>query len=161
MKFSREILLVCVALGLTLSGGFSQDEAPQDLQVGAATAGQDPLPGETTNQEPAPQPQEDLSAGIGVVVRLNRNNGEIEIKKVLEDGAADRAGLRVGDVILKIDDFEVTGQDVDISVRHIRGAPGTKVVLTVRLLDETEPTEVSVVREVLDPKLIEKVKAGE
>ncbi|RME84160.1 MAG: S41 family peptidase [Caldilineae bacterium] len=58
---------------------------------------------------------------------------------------AEKAGLRPDDVILAVDDVDVTGMPLDRAVRLIRGPSGTHVLLTIRRGVEA-PFQVDVVR---------------
>ena len=66
-----------------------------------------------------------VGIGIGVV----EEDGRIVIKSVFEDGPAMEAGLKVEDVIVKVDGE--TPSDVDEAVAMITGEAGTKVLITV------------------------------
>jgi serine protease Do len=56
-------------------------------------------------------------------------DGGVLVRSVLKDSAAEKAGLKAGDVILRLDDIKVTSA-ADISAR-LRAAPGKAVQLTV------------------------------
>jgi carboxyl-terminal processing protease len=67
--------------------------------------------------------------GIGAVLGSIRDT--VVLGDVLPDGPAAGAGLRPRDRIVAIDDSSVTGWTVSHAVSHIRGRPGTPVVLGV------------------------------
>ncbi len=68
------------------------------------------------------------------------------------DGApADKAGVMAGDVVTKIDGTSVAGLTVDAAVAKVRGAKGTKVVLTI-VRKAAAPVEITVVRDVITQK---------
>jgi carboxyl-terminal processing protease len=68
--------------------------------------------------------------GIGVEVDF-RDEYVIVIAPI-EGSPAERAGVRSGDRIIAIDNMSVRGKSSEALVRKMRGAPGTKVVLTIR-----------------------------
>ncbi len=75
-----------------------------------------------------------LYRGIGVLLE-NNNAGQIEIVRVYPDSPAEAAGLRMGDVLLAVDEFEVNGFDgrsYNEAVNRIRGESGSEVRLTLR-----------------------------
>ncbi|WP_197513291.1 S41 family peptidase [Acidihalobacter aeolianus] len=72
-------------------------------------------------------------AGIGAEVRLKGR--QVIIVTPLDGTPAQRAHLRPGDIILKVDGKDVTGQPLGEVVDHIRGPVGTEVVL--ELMDPT------------------------
>jgi len=67
--------------------------------------------------------------GIGAEVRLKDH--QVVIVAPLEDSPALRAGLRSGDVILKVNGRDVAGLPLEQVVDLIAGPPGTPVTLTV------------------------------
>lgn len=67
--------------------------------------------------------------GIGVTLKFNSEATEIET--VLPDYPAEKAGLKAGDVILKVDDVEVVGETAANVASKIRGPSGTKVKLQI------------------------------
>lgn len=66
----------------------------------------------------------------------------------IKDSPADKAGLRPGDVIAKIDGVAVDGQTLEEARMKVRGPKGTPVVLTVER-DSAAPIEIEVVRDVI------------
>ncbi|MBC7224270.1 MAG: S41 family peptidase, partial [Anaerolineae bacterium] len=82
--------------------------------------------------------------GIGAVVRINEA-GRLEIVEVFEGQPAAEAGLRRGDLILKVDDTVIENMNVMEAVALIRGPEGTSVRLLVQRGEE-EPFEVTLVR---------------
>ena len=67
--------------------------------------------------------------GIGVEVAPEDDG--ITVPRPIADSPADRAGLRSGDVIVRIDDQPVQS-DVDAAIDQMRGPAGTQVKLSVR-----------------------------
>jgi carboxyl-terminal processing protease len=66
----------------------------------------------------------------------------------IEGSPADRAGLKLGDLITKVDDTAVKGLSLNEAVKRMRGEPGTKVLLTILRRDEDNRTfPVSITRE--------------
>ena len=69
-------------------------------------------------------------AGIGVVMGMD-NNKNIKIVAVMEDSPGQKAGLAEGDQIIAVDGTPVTEMAFDEVATHVRGEPGTDVVLTI------------------------------
>lgn len=78
--------------------------------------------------------QNDLSGTIGggIGAEISTRNSQITIVRVLKDNAAISAGLKDGDVILKINDESVDGWTVEQAVAQIRGDVGTTVKLAIQ-----------------------------
>lgn len=84
--------------------------------------------------------------GIGAEIGLK--DGALQIVSPLTGSPAERAGLRAGDLIVKIDGLETQGMGVDKAVTLIRGAKGTKVILNIfRSSEKKPPRDVTIVRE--------------
>jgi carboxyl-terminal processing protease len=71
--------------------------------------------------------------GIGVELTLEARVPEVIAP--IEGTPAAEAGIEPGDRIIKIDAQSTTGMDVEEIVKRLRGAPGTKVTLTVSRSD--------------------------
>ncbi|MEK9154962.1 MAG: S41 family peptidase [Patescibacteria group bacterium] len=86
-------------------------------------------------------------SGIGAEIGIK--NDQLIIIAPLKNTPAERAGLRAADKILKIDDSESSGLNVDEAVKKIRGKKGTTVVLTILRNDWEKPREISIVRDII------------
>lgn len=81
--------------------------------------------------------------GIGIEVVAE---GEaIKVLRPIDDSPAWRAGIRPGDVVLRIDDSPVRG-DVAAAIEQMRGPAGSLVRLTLRRADSREVVEVALER---------------
>ena len=76
--------------------------------------------------------------GIGVVITQNIDTQIITFTTVYENSPGEKAGLKDGDILYKVDGEEVTGQDLDTVVSKIRGEKGTTVEITVYRGDSME-----------------------
>ncbi|MCB0169434.1 MAG: S41 family peptidase [Anaerolineae bacterium] len=103
--------------------------------------------------EPEPAAQEKASlegqfGGIGAFVR--RDEAGRVILEPMREQAAEQAGLQTDDVLIGIDDTEITPEmTTDEIVALIRGEVGTEVILTVEREGETEPVKLTVVRAII------------
>lgn len=83
--------------------------------------------------------------GLGIEVGLQ--DGFIRVVAPIDDTPAQRAGIRAGDLITKIDDEAVQGISLNDAVDKMRGKVGTAVVLTLVRDGVEKPFEVRLVRE--------------
>ncbi len=91
--------------------------------------------------------QESLSGKFdGIGAHLGDRNGRPTILAPLPDTPAERAGLKAGDIVLKVDGKDVEGMHLSEVVAIVRGPAGTTVTLTILHADEATPVEISVVR---------------
>ena len=86
--------------------------------------------------------------GIGATVEQKDNR--IQVVAPIDGTPAQRAGLKPGDWITKIDGKDTTNLTVNDSVSLIRGPKGSKVVLTIVREGTPDPFDVSVVRDVIN-----------
>lgn len=84
-------------------------------------------------------------AGLGLVVEPTEDN-RIVIVSPIEDTPAEKAGIKSGDIILKVDGKDVNGTDLDAAVSMMRGTPGTSVTLTILKQGGAASTDVKITR---------------
>lgn len=72
--------------------------------------------------------------GIGVYVAPGDDN-LITVISPIEDTPGERAGIKPGDKIIKVDGREFTADKMDEAVKHMKGEPGTEVLLTIMRKD--------------------------
>jgi carboxyl-terminal processing protease len=82
----------------------------------------------------------------GVGLEVNMERGKVSVVAPIEGTPAARAGLRSGDVILRIDDIIVDERNVNDTIGRMRGKPGTRVKITVARENEDEPIDFSLIR---------------
>ena len=84
---------------------------------------------------------------VGVGIESTQEDGLIRVVSPIEGSPADRAGLKPGDLITRIDDTAVKGLSLNDAVKRMRGEPGTKVLLTILRKDENRSFPVTITRE--------------
>lgn len=67
----------------------------------------------------------------GLGIEINTEDGFVKIISPIDDTPAQRAGLKAGDLIIKVDDMSLRGVTSTEAVKKMRGEPGTEVSLTV------------------------------
>jgi carboxyl-terminal processing protease len=95
--------------------------------------------------------EEDLSGSFGGIgAEIDIRNNQLIIVAPLKDTPAERAGLKSGDKIIKIDEtFSNTLTMVEEAVKIIRGPKGTTVVLTILREGWELPKEIPIVRDII------------
>ncbi|OIO30628.1 hypothetical protein AUJ77_02355 [Candidatus Nomurabacteria bacterium CG1_02_43_90] len=84
----------------------------------------------------------------GIGVEITTKDGVLTVIAPLKGTPAERAGLKPGDQIIKIEKFITAGLTVDDAIKHIRGPKGTSVLLTIKRGDKI--TEVPVERDTIN-----------
>lgn len=92
--------------------------------------------------------------GLGIEVGME--DGFVKVVSPIEDTPAARAGLKAGDLIVKLDDTPVKGLTLNEAVKRMRGKPKTNITLTVVRKGEQKPIVVTLTREVIK---VQSVKA--
>jgi carboxyl-terminal processing protease len=85
--------------------------------------------------------------GLGIEVGME--DGFVKVISPIEDTPAYEAGLKSGDLIIKLDDTPVKGMSLNDAVKHMRGKPNTKITLTIIRKGEMKPIVVTLVRAVI------------
>lgn len=69
--------------------------------------------------------------GIGIYMIKNSKDNTIVVLSSIEGSPAEKAGLKTGDIIKKVNGVEVTGEDFDNVSGKIKGKEGTKVTIEI------------------------------
>src|SRR5450631_653617 len=85
--------------------------------------------------------------GLGIEVGVE--DGFIKVVSPIEDTPAFRAGIKAGDLIIKIDDTATRGLPLNKAVEKMRGKPGTQITLTIARKDVDTPLTFTLTREII------------
>lgn len=93
--------------------------------------------------------------GIGIV--FNAATDTISVLNVIPQGPSDKAGVRAGDRVVRIDNRDVAGQGIpqDSMVRMMRGPRGSNVKLSILRRGVDKLIDVDVVRDAIEVNSIE------
>lgn len=94
---------------------------------------------------------EDIKGAFeGVGMEIGIRNGQLQVIAPLEGTPAQKAGLRAGDKIIKVDDKPTADITTDEAVNLIRGSKGTEVILSIWRKDWGETKDIKIVRGVIE-----------
>lgn len=85
--------------------------------------------------------------GLGIEVTME--NGFVKVIAPIDDTPAQRAGIKPGDLIVRIDDKPVKGMTLQEAVSLMRGQPGTEVTLTIIREGEEKPLQITITRDII------------
>jgi len=85
----------------------------------------------------------------GLGIEIQSAEGGIRIVSPIEDTPADRAGVKAGDLIIKIDDEVARDMSLMEAVKKMRGKPGTSIMLTIYREGAGAPLEVKITRAII------------
>ncbi|MDY6992016.1 MAG: S41 family peptidase [Pseudomonadota bacterium] len=116
--------------GLDPHSAYLNPEAYQELQVG--TSGE--------------------FGGLGIEVGME--NGFVKVIAPIDDTPAKRAGVKAGDVIIRLNDTPVKGMSLSDAVKIMRGKPGTAIKLTLVREEEDKPLTIEITRDIIQVKSV-------
>lgn len=90
--------------------------------------------------------------GLGIEVGME--DGLVKVISPIEDSPAYAAGLKSGDLIVKLDETPVKGMTLNDAVKRMRGKPDTSIVLTVIRKNETKPLLFTLTRAIIKNKSV-------
>ncbi|MBU4613112.1 S41 family peptidase [Achromobacter sp. GG226] len=85
----------------------------------------------------------------GLGIEVGTRDGFVSVISPIEDTPAARAGVRAGDLIIKIDETATQGMPLQDAVKLMRGKPQTPIVLTIMREGEPKPIVVTLMRDVI------------
>jgi len=86
----------------------------------------------------------------GVGMEIGQKKGQLQVIAPLEGTPAQKAGLRAGDKIIKVDDTLTLDITLDEAVNLIRGEKGTEVTLSIWREEWGQTKEIKIVRGVIE-----------
>lgn len=85
----------------------------------------------------------------GLGIEVGTEDGFVKVVSPIEDTPAARAGVKAGDLIIKIDEKPTKGMPLNEAVKLMRGKPKTQIVLTLSRKGESRPIVVTIIRDVI------------
>lgn len=90
--------------------------------------------------------------GLGIEVTME--NGFVKVMSPIDDTPAQKAGIKAGDLIVRLDSTPVKGLALKDAVDLMRGKPGTDIVLTVIREGEEKPLKFTLTRAIIKVKSV-------
>jgi carboxyl-terminal processing protease len=85
----------------------------------------------------------------GLGIEIGTEDGFVKVISPIEDTPAERAGMRAGDLIIKVDDASTKGMSLTDAVKLMRGPVKTPVRLTVMRQGQDQPVVVDLIRDII------------
>jgi carboxyl-terminal processing protease len=92
--------------------------------------------------------------GLGIEVGME--DGFVKVVSPIEDTPAYKAGLKPGDLIVKLDDTPVKGMTLNDAVNRMRGKPGSVISLTIIRKGANKPIIAKLTRAVIKIKSVKR-----
>lgn len=90
--------------------------------------------------------------GLGIEVGME--NGFVKVVSPIDDTPAQKAGIKAGDLIVRLDDKPVKGMTLSDAVKIMRGEPGSQIVLTVIREGAEAPLKFEITRDIIKVKSV-------
>lgn len=90
--------------------------------------------------------------GLGIEVGME--NGFVKVVSPIDDTPAQKAGIKAGDLIVRLDDKPVKGMTLGDAVKIMRGEPGSQIVLTVIREGAEAPLKFELTRDIIKVKSV-------
>lgn len=90
----------------------------------------------------------------GLGIEISKKEGELIVVSPIEDTPAFRAGIKAGDVIFKIEDKFTDKMSIFDAVKLMRGAPGTKINVSIKRKDVPKLIEIDIERAIIQVKSV-------
>ena len=85
--------------------------------------------------------------GLGIVVGMK--DGFVNVISPIDDTPAERAGVKSGDLIIRLDDKNVKGMTLEDAVSVMRGKPNTNILLTIVRKGADKPLKIEITRAII------------
>lgn len=141
-------------------GKIDPQAAVNGAKAGLVSAGGDPYTVYMTATQ-AKELDNDLNGKLsGIGAQIGIKNNLLTVIAPVASTPAEKAGLRAGDLIAKINDEDTTGMSVDTAVSKIRGKAGTQVKLKI-VRPNTDPKDLTITRaDISVPSVTWNIKDG-
>lgn len=136
-----------------IQDNYLREVTQEDLYVGQlkgmVAALDDPYSEYLTREEYNELMEDTSGRFFGIGVYINAQDGYINVVSPIKNTPAEKAGLRSGDKIIKVNGDDISGANATEASKKIKGEKGTKVTLTIlRIEDEVANTfDVDVIRD--------------
>ena len=90
--------------------------------------------------------------GLGIEVGME--NGFIKVISPIDDTPAQKAGIKAGDLIIRLDDKPVKGMSLNDAVKTMRGEPGSEISLSIVREGVEQPLKIKIVRDIIKVKSV-------
>ena len=90
--------------------------------------------------------------GLGIEVTME--SGFVKVISPIEDTPAFQAGVKAGDLIIKLNKKAIKGMTLSDAIKIMRGKPNTPITITVLRKGETKPIVITIIRAIIKIKSV-------
>ena len=154
---SEKISLIATMLDKKYVDDIDLDEIQEGIYDGMVKAIGDPYTDYMTAEEFSQflSDNEGEFFGVGIEVVSDKDDGSIRVIAPIVGTPAEKAGILPEDRIIKVNDTDVSGNDIDTAIDLIKGDEGTPVNITVYRKNTGEIKSFDIVRAKIDVVTVE------
>lgn len=97
----------------------------------------------------------------GLGIEVTQEEGFVKVVSPIDGTPASEAGIEAGDFITHVDGESVLGLTLDEAVDLMRGPVGSEIIITIAREGETEPFDVSIIRDTIKLTAVRSRTEGE
>ena len=90
----------------------------------------------------------------GLGIEVTEENGVVKVVSPIDDTPAAEAGIQANDLIIQVNGESTLDMTLDESVDKMRGPVGSEIIITIAREGETEPFDVTIVRDIIEIKAV-------
>ncbi|HEC19378.1 MAG TPA: S41 family peptidase, partial [Gammaproteobacteria bacterium] len=94
-------------------------------------------------------------------IEVGMEDGFVKVISPIDDTPAQRAGVKAGDLIIRLDEKPVKGMTLHDAVKIMRGKVGTEITLTIIREGEEKPLKITITRDVIKVKSVRSKDLGD
>lgn len=92
----------------------------------------------------------------GLGIQVGMEDGFVKVISPIDDTPAFHAGIKAGDLIIRLNDKPVKGMTLNDAVNIMRGKPGTEITLSIIRDDNNNPITMTIKRDIIKVKSVKK-----
>ena len=90
----------------------------------------------------------------GLGIQVGMEDGFVKVISPIDDTPAFRAGIKAGDLIIRLNEKPVKGMTLNDAVNIMRGKPGTEITLVIVRDDNSNPLTFTIKRDIIKVKSV-------
>ncbi len=137
------------------------DQTLVDNALEGMLSGLDPHSSYLTEQQWRDMQTETTGRFGGIGLEVTDSGGLLQVVSPIDGTPAADAGIKPGDLITAVDGKTVEGLSLTQAVKEMRGAPNTKLRLTIKRDGQTQPLELTLVRQIIRVQTVKSRLAGD
>ncbi len=152
LDFSTKVSVIKELLNENYVNEIDDDKLDESMYLGLVYGIGDPYTSymDKSTYKDFSEKSKGVFAGIGIGVTVDTADNRVVVDLAYEGFPGSKAGLLPGDKIIKVNDEEVTGDNLQGVVNKMKGKAGTSVKLTILRESESRTFDINLIREIIE-----------